>query len=291
MVDNGALRDRLAALRGVLPRAAKPRTALLIAGMHRSGTSAAAGLFAQLGAALGPRLMPPSADNPKGYFENLDVVGIHDALLNAFGRSWLDPRSLPQDWLQHPVTAAIEHGALSHWLDTTFASDPVILVKDPRISRFLPLWCKVLRAKGFDTRVLHVVRHPAEVAASLHARDSMAWNTGLLLWAVYNMEIANCRQSADIRVLNYPDFMHGDLKGIDDELLTRLGTGREQARQVAAQFLEPGLRHQRDNPFPKDLLPGLQDIVLRMYTALRDPTDELVQVQAEWNASIAPLLA
>lgn len=289
-LDNATLRDRLAALRGNLPRATKPRTALIVAGMHRSGTSAAAGLFAQLGASLGPRLMAASADNPRGYFENLDVVEVHDALLKAFGRSWSDPRSLPAGWQLHPVTSAMEH-ALARWLDAVFPSDPVILVKDPRISRFLPLWCKVLRAKGFDTRVLHVLRHPGEVAASLHARDSMTWNQGLLLWAACNMDIAACRTQADVRMLAYPEFMHGDLEAVDDDLLARLGRGREQARLAAAQFLDPELRRQRDIVFPQDLLPGLQGIVLRMYAALRDPADDLAQVQAAWNRGIAPMLA
>ena len=51
--------------------AAKP-SVLLVLGMHRSGTSALAGTFSQLGLRLGDELMPATADaNPKGYFEHV----------------------------------------------------------------------------------------------------------------------------------------------------------------------------------------------------------------------------
>lgn len=46
----------------------KPQ-AIIVLGMHRSGTSALAGALAKLGAGLPARLMSENQYNPKGYFE------------------------------------------------------------------------------------------------------------------------------------------------------------------------------------------------------------------------------
>ena len=47
-------------------KSAKP-SAIVVLGMHRSGTSALAGTFSQLGLRLGDELMPAAGDaNPKG---------------------------------------------------------------------------------------------------------------------------------------------------------------------------------------------------------------------------------
>ena len=77
---------------------ATPRhTAVIVLGMHRSGTSALAGLLHELGLAMGPSLMPGRADeNEKGFWEHEKIVSIHDRLLAYFGSGWSDPMPLPQ---------------------------------------------------------------------------------------------------------------------------------------------------------------------------------------------------
>ena len=52
--------------------------ALIISGMHRSGTSLIAGMLAQAGVDLGDRLVPAARDNPLGFFEDADFVAFHE---------------------------------------------------------------------------------------------------------------------------------------------------------------------------------------------------------------------
>ena len=47
--------------------------AIIVLGMHRSGTSALTGVLNRVGVNLGDNLVAPEADNPAGYWENLDV--------------------------------------------------------------------------------------------------------------------------------------------------------------------------------------------------------------------------
>jgi len=49
----------------------KSRNAVVVLGMHRSGTSALAGVLARLGCDLPQTLMPTNDFNAKGYYESL----------------------------------------------------------------------------------------------------------------------------------------------------------------------------------------------------------------------------
>src|SRR5580693_429281 len=70
-------------------------TALVVLGMHRSGTSALTGMLHHLGVALGDDLMPATADNPRGYWEHSDIVRANQAIMTALGWAWDDMRPLP----------------------------------------------------------------------------------------------------------------------------------------------------------------------------------------------------
>ncbi len=57
--------------------------AICILGMHRSGTSTVARTINLLGAYLGEdeKMMPPSPNNPEGYWEHMELFNLHVRLL------------------------------------------------------------------------------------------------------------------------------------------------------------------------------------------------------------------
>ena len=75
------------ALRRVFRRP-PPRQAVLVLGMHRSGTSALTRVVSLLGATLPGNLMPQTSDNEQGYWESYDCVNLNNALLAAAGTTW-----------------------------------------------------------------------------------------------------------------------------------------------------------------------------------------------------------
>src|SRR5579859_1689857 len=81
-------------------------TAILVLGMHRSGTSATTRVLNLLGADLGANLLEAQADNAKGFWEHAEAVQIHEELLAALGRTWHDVREMPDDWLEQPASYA-----------------------------------------------------------------------------------------------------------------------------------------------------------------------------------------
>src|SRR5450759_1684243 len=73
------------------------RWAILVVGMHRSGTSAVTRALNYLGADLPLRLMPGNETNPLGHFEPEEIVLIHDRTFLSLGTSWWDWRKFPAE--------------------------------------------------------------------------------------------------------------------------------------------------------------------------------------------------
>ena len=88
--------------------------ALIVLGMHRSGTSAFSGVLNLLGVDLGAHLLPASNTNQSGYWEHEEIVAVHDRLLMALGSSWDDPSPLPPNWWNSEPGRAVPRQAPGH---------------------------------------------------------------------------------------------------------------------------------------------------------------------------------
>lgn len=180
---------------------------VLVLGMHRSGTSALAGTFSQLGLSLGDELMPATEDaNPKGYFEHMRVVEAHDRLLAAFGMDWADPRALPESWMRHPA-AVQARATLKALLLQLLEDGRTVVVKDPRLCRFVPLWRELLGELGAPAHFAFIARHPVEVAASLRRRDGMSEYRAGLLSLAYQLEAEQATRGASRVFMTYEALM------------------------------------------------------------------------------------
>jgi len=129
---------------------------IIVLGMHRSGTSVVGQLLEAMGFYFAPKslAMPPQADNPKGFWERLDVVNLNDKALAA-GRSRWDA---PGAWLPDRVSAKFleEFDLQASSIIQDFEVRQPWFVKDPRMCITLPLW-----KKHFSNAVYVIVhRHP-----------------------------------------------------------------------------------------------------------------------------------
>ena len=229
------------------PRDGAPaRIALLVLGMHRSGTSALTRVLNLLGVTLGDDLMPAGPDNPSGFWEHNGVVAVHERLLAALGRSWDDPRPLPEDWLHSPAADQATRD-IEAIVRRDFSTTPLWAVKDPRLCRFLPLWRRVLGALGIEPRILLMTRHPEEVAGSLERRDGLPAAISELLWARYLLDAASGSEGCKRCLLAYADLLQ-DWQATTRNALKSIGLDlAPDAAQVAQvdAFLRPQLRHHR----------------------------------------------
>ena len=156
--------------------------------MHRSGTSAIAGVLEGMGLSTGNTVMPKTPDNPLGFHENTAIVEFHERMLDELGSTWHDPRPLGKKLRSlEPERIAAWRKELAEILDAQFAPGLPALVKDPRLCRLLPVWEPVIAESGIPLVI--ILRHPAAVAASLSARDGFSTDKALLLWLVNNLEM------------------------------------------------------------------------------------------------------
>ena len=119
--------------------------ALLVMGCHRSGTSAVAGALGHLGLALPRNLLGAGRGNVLGHFEPAAMVRFNDRLLDLLQRSWFDPKPLADGW---QASAAAHHAeAAALWEDERVPG--MLVLKDPRLSRLLPLWRTPSDSTGF----------------------------------------------------------------------------------------------------------------------------------------------
>lgn len=168
------------------------REALIVLGMHRSGTSALSGVLAKLGAREPRTLMPSTADNPRGYWESVELMRLHDDILASSGSSWDDWGRFNPGWFDSSAASEFAD-RLPGVLEQEFGDARLLLLKDPRICRFFPFWIHGLERAGIVPRVVFALRHPLEVAESLRARDGFGRNRALLLWLrhVLDAELAS----------------------------------------------------------------------------------------------------
>lgn len=161
------------------PRSHQP-VAVLVVGMHRSGTSALSGMLNYLGVIAPGELLPATEFNQKGYFENRRIIDFHAHLLDQLGSRWDDPLPLRQDSLDSPTGRSAAQ-KLSVVLREEIGDKPMVVLKDPRICRLVPLWLEALSLIGRRTVAVIPFRRPLEVVASLQRRESFCAAQAMIL--------------------------------------------------------------------------------------------------------------
>lgn len=219
-------------------------TAILVIGMHRSGTSATAGALALAGVTLGRTLLAPGADNPKGYFEHERAVAINERLLARLGSRWDDVRALPPGWFDgEPAQEAL--AAIDALIAGEFSEAPLWALKDPRLCRLLPVWLEALRRRDVRAVALFVARDPTEIAASIRARNGWAPALGELLWLRHMIEAEAATRDLPRTAIAYESLLADPAASLA-VALARVGTVLPVRPGDALQrFVDVGERHQR----------------------------------------------
>src|SRR3954468_14765535 len=123
--------------------AVSERTAYLVLGMHRSGTSAVTQVLALAGASLPENVMAGDEHNAKGYFEPWKIALFNDERLRAGGTAWDDVFAFPY----RPLATKVERGWLNRaeaLFGEEYGDAHYPLLKDPRVTVLMPFWRQAL---------------------------------------------------------------------------------------------------------------------------------------------------
>lgn len=250
---------------------------ILVLGMHRSGTSALTRVLNLLGADLGSELLRPGFSNEKGFWEHRAAYEHNDRLLLGLNRSWDDVRPLPDAWLERPIARDIR-AQLVDEMRADFASSGLWAVKDPRLCRLVPLWSSIVTEIGASPVAVLVIRHPAEVARSLMARNEMSFEHGCLLWAMYMLEAERDTRAMPRCAVTY-DQLLGDWSSVAERIRQELGVPLQVSESRVAQvdgYLDRGERHHRADD-AEDTLPSWVERLYRCF-------NEVAAGRGGWDA-------
>ena len=189
------------------PTTTPTRRVVVVLGMHRSGTSAVAGSLQRLGVDFGPRLMPATEANARGYYEHIDLVNVHDRLLLALGRSWDDTYPFPPDWWRDDALTGRFREDVLGLLRRDFPSAGLWGFKDPRLCRLLPWWEPIWRAVGSEPFFVLVRRAPSEVADSMAKREGFSAAKSHLLWLQHTIEAERGTRGHRRVLLDFHNFL------------------------------------------------------------------------------------
>ena len=221
-------------------------TAIIVLGMHRSGTSALAGVLSYLGVALGENLLTAeSGINERGFWEHVEVLEIHEALLGVLGSRWHDILPLPERWWKIKQVEPFRH-RLAQLVGRDFSSVPIWAVKDPRMCRLAPLWLEALDEVGIRPLFIHIHRDPHEVARSLERRDEMAEAKGLFLWLDHNLWAERWSRGYKRVFISYPNLLdepRATIERIGSALELTWPRSVDEVMKDVESFLTPQLRH------------------------------------------------
>ena len=255
--------------------------AILVLGMHRSGTSAVAGVVGLLGATLPATTIPAGADNPSGFWESLSVLATNDWILKQRGATWYECLGFDADALDARTRAtALTFVMLS--LISEFGGAPMPLIKDPRICLLMDFWLPALRARGASPVALLVLRSPDEVAESLAAREHLPAAVSAALWLRYMLDAEFATRDCRRHILTYDDLLH-DWRAVLTLAGHRTAITWPVDPQAAAPridgFLDPRLHHFGSVKRPKTVgsMPfgvWLQEAYSALYGLTQDPIDQ-----------------
>jgi hypothetical protein len=216
---------------------------IIILGMHRSGTSVVARGLQVLGVCLGENLMAVQPDNPKGFWEDLDINAFNIEMLNALEGEWHDLRPITERDVETLKAGGFLERGVGLLKDKISGVD-AFGIKDPRMARLFPFWKEVLRKSGCDVYYILTLRHPVSVAWSLARRDGFEPAKSYLLWFVHVLTSIAGTQGEKRILVDYDILMsapRAELERIAGFL--DLPLDAEEFERYRADFLDESLNH------------------------------------------------
>ncbi len=265
---------------------------IVVIGMHRSGTSMCSNMLHMLGADMADGIHAAPA-NAKGHWERPRLVDMNDAIFGFFRRAWGSPAhvlDMPEHWLADPRVAEVQARA-SGWLRPRLAGETIFGFKDPRTTLLLPFWQRVFAEIGAEPRYVFCVRDPAQVARSLHARDTMERGQAEYRWLLYNLEAVRGVGAAPVCVVPYEAWFD-EPHETAARLANHVGLA-VPARDAVLEVMDAELRHDAAGlEPPAPLAARLHRMILRQTAqpAFSPALREFAGLVGEFRTQIQPLL-
>ncbi|MET3698890.1 hypothetical protein SAMN05877753_110126 [Bacillus oleivorans] len=257
-----------------------------VLGMHRSGTSAITRALNIMGINLGEsdKLMEPGYDNPTGYWENTEIVDIHDSILELFSRTWDSPEPLPDNWWHCDEIIPLRD-RLSEIVQTNLSNNELWMWKDPRTSLLIPVWLQIFKNLRITPLFVICIRNPLDVYFSLEKRNQLSKEISLKLWNLYTLSSLYWTHNKKRTIVHYDSLFYdieGTLRKISNELTIPFPQNTDQMFRNINAFIDSGLRNSFssvDQLLNTDGVPEETKIIyVKLLDVLYNPSLDIVEL-------------
>lgn len=262
------------------PTAAR-RNCIMVLGMHRSGTSALTRAISLLGAALPKNMLGANPTNETGHWEPLRLLELHDRMLAEAGSRWDDWRPFDPNDLG-AARLRFYKAEIARLIDEEFGTAPVFVLKEPRISRFVPLYAEILKRMNVDVRYVLTQRNPLAVIASLEKRDGFTSGFSALLWLRHELEAERATRRRPRVFVSYESMLRDwrtEIERIAAALQIEWPQSIIKAQTALSVHFSTDLQHHSASVDLLEADPRIADWIKQAYNALRglekDPTDTI----------------
>ena len=229
-----------------MKRPGAARSAVLVAGMHRSGTSALTRVLNIVGCDLPKTLVRPKRGNVLGFWESQTITDLNEEILASAHSFWEDWRPFSRSWYSSPPAEAFQHRARQLIRDE-FGDSRLFVLKDPRLCRLLPFWLQAFDALNVQVHVISPIRSPFDVASSLHARNHIDPFSGLLIWLRHVLDAEHASRSLVRSHLRYELLLsdpHSVIAKVGSDLdISWPNASTSHIETEVEAFLSPTMRH------------------------------------------------
>lgn len=245
------------------------RQAVVVLGMHRSGTSLLSALLCTAGADAPNSPLNPNEFNETGYWEPWRVQQANDDILSALGVDWQTTLAITPEMLRSPAVSHLQPRMVEA-LNLEFQDSPFFCLKDPRMSRVLPIWEQAFTELAIAPVYVIAVRNPLEVAESLKRRDGFHRSKSLMLWLRHTLDAEFFTRGRRRVFVTYDDVMFdwmGVLRRISQTLDIVWGRRAAEIDLAFDRIISPRLRHHHNTMEQLESRPDLAPWVLDTYRA------------------------
>jgi hypothetical protein len=264
----------------------------VVLGMSRSGTSAIARALSVLDIDLGDKLLPGDSRNPKGFYEDAEVLyKINRGVSAVTGDLWVsigmseEQKKVNDVPLQRYKTHARElllnrFSAVSRWG-----------FKDPRTVNVLLFWQQVFAAMNIRDNYVLAMRNPLAAARSNQEFAQIDMETGLMIWLVTNIAAIEGTHHKKRVVISYESMLQDPRQQVARmhkilALPNKLDTSK--ADEYANEFLDKKLSHHEfsEEDLQKHAVLAFAPLCIKVYaTLMKLARDELSFDSEEFNTT------
>jgi len=246
---------------------------VVVVGAGRSGTSTVTRGVGALGVELGNCLKPGNRKNPKGFFEDMDILNLNQRLHRCFGLTTTgsDVRLVDEAVFASGAVAELHDEAVA-MLARRFGDCALWGFKSGGVLRLLPFWARVFESLAVAPSYVIALRHPASAARSRGRLNPLRGRQEKsdLEWLSRMVPYLHLLRPHPLAVVDFDRLLMNpreQLCRIAQLLDLPIDEGvRQGVEQFSNDFLDPRLRHHVP-PNPHDMT-GMNPLTASAFRAL-----------------------